>query len=166
MHLSKKETVLLASELGALDAMALTHTCYNGEATALRRMSGLRIACEADLQKRASMDPVAGSHMTYSVKEIYFTLQGEGAHIPVAPPSSCAFAGCNLWSGREEHRADAVCKFCDTEFVGTDGPGGGKFETRGKTGETGRQQPGPKCRNSRVSLMSFARVESRCCNSI
>lgn len=66
--------------------------------------------------------------MTYSVKEIYFTLQGEGAQSG-RPAVFLRFAGCNLWSGREAHRADAVCRFCDTEFVGTDGPGGGKFET-------------------------------------
>ena len=66
--------------------------------------------------------------MTYSVKEIYFTLQGEGAQTG-RPAVFLRFAGCNLWSGREQHRAEAVCRFCDTEFVGTDGPGGGKFET-------------------------------------
>jgi 7-carboxy-7-deazaguanine synthase (Cx14CxxC type) len=66
--------------------------------------------------------------MTYSVREIYYTLQGEGAHTG-RPAVFLRFAGCNLWSGREEHRKDAVCRFCDTEFVGTDGPGGGKFET-------------------------------------
>lgn len=64
--------------------------------------------------------------MTYSVKEIYYTLQGEGAHTG-RPAVFLRFAGCNLWSGREAHRATAVCRFCDTEFVGTDGPGGGKF---------------------------------------
>lgn len=69
--------------------------------------------------------------MTYSVKELYFTLQGEGAHSG-RPAVFLRFAGCNLWSGREEHRAAAICKFCDTEFVGTDGPGGGKFETAAK----------------------------------
>ena len=66
--------------------------------------------------------------MTYSVKEIYFTLQGEGAQTG-RPAVFLRFAGCNLWSGREQHRAEAICRFCDTEFVGTDGPGGGKFET-------------------------------------
>ncbi len=66
--------------------------------------------------------------MTYSVKEIYYTLQGEGAHSG-RPAVFLRFAGCNLWSGREEHRAEAVCKFCDTQFVGVDGPGGGKFES-------------------------------------
>lgn len=65
--------------------------------------------------------------MTYSVKEMYYTLQGEGAHTG-RPAVFLRFAGCNLWSGRERDRATAVCRFCDTEFVGTDGPGGGKFE--------------------------------------
>ncbi|MGH8168895.1 MAG: 7-carboxy-7-deazaguanine synthase [Woeseiaceae bacterium] len=68
--------------------------------------------------------------MTYSVKEIYYTLQGEGAQTG-RPAVFLRFAGCNLWSGRERDRASAVCKFCDTEFVGTDGPGGGKFGTPG-----------------------------------
>lgn len=62
----------------------------------------------------------------YSVKEIFYTLQGEGANAGT-PAVFLRFAGCNLWSGREKHRATAVCRFCDTEFVGTDGAGGGKF---------------------------------------
>jgi len=66
--------------------------------------------------------------MTYAVKEIFYTLQGEGANTG-RPAVFCRFAGCNLWSGREEDRATAVCRFCDTEFVGTDGDGGGKFDT-------------------------------------
>lgn len=66
--------------------------------------------------------------MTYSVKEIYYTLQGEGAQTGRAAVF-CRFAGCNLWSGREADRAQAICAFCDTDFVGTDGPGGGKFAT-------------------------------------
>ena len=66
--------------------------------------------------------------MTYSVKETYYTLQGEGGQSGRAAVF-CRFAGCNLWSGREADRADAVCNFCDTDFVGTDGPGGGKFDT-------------------------------------
>jgi 7-carboxy-7-deazaguanine synthase len=66
--------------------------------------------------------------MAYAVKEIYYTLQGEGANAGRAAVF-CRFAGCNLWSGREQDRAEAVCRFCDTEFVGTDGPGGGKFTT-------------------------------------
>lgn len=62
----------------------------------------------------------------YAVKEIYYTLQGEGVQAG-RPAVFCRFAGCNLWSGREQDRAAAVCNFCDTDFVGTDGPGGGKF---------------------------------------
>jgi 7-carboxy-7-deazaguanine synthase (Cx14CxxC type) len=62
----------------------------------------------------------------YSVKEIFYTLQGEGANAG-RPAVFCRFAGCNLWTGREQDRADAVCTFCDTDFVGTDGEGGGKF---------------------------------------
>ena len=66
--------------------------------------------------------------MTYTVREIYYTLQGEGARTG-RPAVFLRFAGCNLWSGRERHRAGAVCRFCDTEFVGTGGRGGGKFRT-------------------------------------
>jgi len=66
--------------------------------------------------------------MTYSVKEIFLTLQGEGGQAGRVAVF-CRFAGCNLWTGREQDRASAVCTFCDTEFVGTDGPGGGKFAT-------------------------------------
>jgi len=66
--------------------------------------------------------------MTYAVKEMFYTLQGEGARAG-RPAVFVRFAGCNLWSGREADRASAVCQFCDTEFVGTDGDGGGKFET-------------------------------------
>ena len=64
--------------------------------------------------------------MTYQVKEIYYTLQGEGARAGRAAVF-LRFAGCNLWSGREEDRSSATCQFCDTDFVGTSGPGGGKF---------------------------------------
>lgn len=66
--------------------------------------------------------------MSYAVKELFYTLQGEGAQTGRAAVF-CRFAGCNLWTGREEDRATAVCTFCDTEFVGTDGEGGGKFAT-------------------------------------
>lgn len=65
--------------------------------------------------------------MGYAVKELFYTLQGEGAHAG-RPAVFCRFTGCNLWSGREVDRARAVCRFCDTDFVGTDGPGGGRFE--------------------------------------
>lgn len=64
--------------------------------------------------------------MAYTVKEIFYTLQGEGAQAG-RPAVFCRFAGCNLWSGREEDRANAACPFCDTDFVGTNGVGGGKF---------------------------------------
>jgi len=66
--------------------------------------------------------------MTYTVKELFYTLQGEGARAGRAAVF-LRFAGCNLWSGRERDRAEAVCQFCDTDFVGTDGDAGGKFET-------------------------------------
>ena len=64
----------------------------------------------------------------YTIKELFPTLQGEGAHTGRAAVF-CRFTGCNLWSGREEDRSTAVCQFCDTDFVGSDGDGGGKFET-------------------------------------
>ncbi len=66
--------------------------------------------------------------MSYAVKEVFYTLQGEGAQAGRAAVF-CRFSGCNLWSGREADRATAVCKFCDTEFFGVDGTGGGKFES-------------------------------------
>lgn len=66
--------------------------------------------------------------MSYAVKEIFLTLQGEGGQAGKAAVF-CRFAGCNLWSGREQDRAEAVCTFCDTDFVGMDGPGGGRFAT-------------------------------------
>ena len=66
--------------------------------------------------------------MTYTAKEIFLTVQGEGGQAGRAAVF-LRFAGCNLWSGRERDRASAVCNFCDTDFIGTDGPGGGKFRT-------------------------------------
>ncbi len=66
--------------------------------------------------------------MTYRVKEIYYTLQGEGTHTG-RPAVFCRFSNCNLWTGREKDRRRAICQFCDTDFVGTNGPGGGKFDT-------------------------------------
>jgi 7-carboxy-7-deazaguanine synthase len=69
--------------------------------------------------------------MAYRVKEIFYTLQGEGAHTG-RPAVFCRFTGCNLWTGHEAHRARAVCEFCDTDFVGTDGVGGGRFATPGE----------------------------------
>ena len=66
--------------------------------------------------------------MSYAVKEVFYTLQGEGANTG-RPAVFCRFAGCNLWTGREADRDTAICGFCDTDFVGTDGPGGGRFPT-------------------------------------
>jgi len=65
--------------------------------------------------------------VTYSIKEIFYTLQGEGAHAG-RPAVFCRFSGCNLWTGREADRSSSVCQFCDTDFVGTDGERGGKFK--------------------------------------
>ena len=76
--------------------------------------------------------------MAYAVKELYVTLQGEGANTGRAAVF-CRFAGCNLWSGREADRAAAQCRFCDTEFVGTDGPGGGAFESAGALAAAARE---------------------------
>ncbi len=71
---------------------------------------------------------VRGRVVIYQVKEIFLTLQGEGGQAG-RPAVFCRFAGCNLWTGREADRAKSVCTFCDTDFVGTDGSGGGKFAT-------------------------------------
>src|SRR5258708_17030895 len=91
--------------------------------------------------------------MSYAVKEIFYTLQGEGAQAGRAAVF-CRFAGCNLWSGREADRATAICQFCDTEFVGVDGMGGGKFESasalaeavasKWPQGESGREPEGKR----------------------
>ncbi|MEU8800769.1 7-carboxy-7-deazaguanine synthase [Spirillospora sp. NPDC048819] len=64
----------------------------------------------------------------YRIKEIFYTLQGEGSHAG-RPSVFCRFTSCNLWTGREKDRHRAICQFCDTDFVGTDGPGGGRFQT-------------------------------------
>ena len=87
--------------------------------------------------------------MAYTVKEIFYTLQGEGAHTG-RPAVFCRFSGCNLWTGREEDREDAVCRFCDTDFVGTDGPGGGKFATAAElAGAVAAAWPAPAERERR-----------------
>jgi 7-carboxy-7-deazaguanine synthase (Cx14CxxC type) len=86
--------------------------------------------------------------MTYAVKEIYYTLQGEGAQTGRAAVF-CRFAGCNLWSGREQDRVSAICQFCDTDFADTNGPGGGRFSSaeelataiEGKWGKTANAGP-------------------------
>ena len=80
----------------------------------------------------------------YAAKEIFYTLQGEGANAGT-PAVFCRFAGCNLWSGRAEDRATAACDFCDTDFVGTDGTGGGKFGTAAQLADAiARQWPGER----------------------
>ncbi len=87
--------------------------------------------------------------MSYAVKEIFYTLQGEGA-LTGRPAVFCRFAGCNLWSGREEDRAAAICTFCDTDFVGTDGTDGGRYRDAATLADRvaarwppGEQEPGP-----------------------
>jgi 7-carboxy-7-deazaguanine synthase (Cx14CxxC type) len=80
---------------------------------------------------RGVLSIAPGIPLTYSIKEIFYTLQGEGTHAG-RPAVFCRFAGCNLWTGRESDRASAICRFCDTDFVGTDGEGGGKFADSGK----------------------------------
>ncbi len=73
--------------------------------------------------------------VSYAVKEIFMTLQGEGAHAGRAAVF-CRFAGCNLWSGREQDRTDAICRFCDTDFIGTDGTLGGRYATAEELADT------------------------------
>jgi 7-carboxy-7-deazaguanine synthase (Cx14CxxC type) len=87
----------------------------------LWNLPGLRVAGRR-------LRDLAGGMTTYSAKEIFLTVQGEGGQAGRAAVF-LRFAGCNLWSGREQDRASAVCNFCDTDFVGTDGPGGGKFRS-------------------------------------
>ncbi|MCX7621950.1 MAG: 7-carboxy-7-deazaguanine synthase [Acidimicrobiales bacterium] len=81
------------------------------------------------MQARPTRSPTGtlrSDEPVYLVKEVFYTLQGEGANVG-RPAVFCRFSRCNLWSGHEEHRSSAICRFCDTEFVGTDGPGGGSF---------------------------------------
>lgn len=80
----------------------------------------------------------------YSIKEIYYTLQGEGFHSG-RPAVFCRFSGCNLWTGREEDREKAICQFCDTEFVGTDGVNGGKYNAAELVIQIKSLFPGPDC---------------------
>ena len=96
----------------------------------------------------------------YAVKEIFYTLQGEGANAGRAAVF-CRFAGCNLWSGREQDRADAQCRFCDTDFVGTDGEGGGPLCNR--RGACGRVRQ--DCWRRRRRISSSSPAASRCCRS-
>lgn len=91
----------------------------------------------------------APKKMVYAIKEIYYTLQGEGARTG-RPAVFCRFSGCNLWSGLEKDRAEAVCRFCDTDFAGTDGPGGGRFESAKQLAEAvAKAWPAPDSANAR-----------------
>ena len=97
--------------------------------------------------------------MTYKVKEIFYTLQGEGAHAG-RPAVFCRFSSCNLWTGREADRERAICKFCDTDFVGTDGEGGGKFADADALADAVAARWPAGCR--RASRWSSALGESHC----
>ena len=99
--------------------------------------------------------------MSYAVKELFKTLQGEGAQAGRAAVF-CRFTGCNLWSGLERDRAKAVCQFCDTDFVGMDGPGGGRFRTAADLAAAIRATWGP----GRTYTTSSSRAANRCCNWI
>ena len=99
--------------------------------------------------------------MTYTVKEIFYTLQGEGAHAG-RPAVFCRFTGCNLWTGREEDRASAICQFCDTDFVGV-GPGGGKFRVADDSPTPSRSRW--PSRTGTASASSSAPAASRCSSS-
>ena len=106
---------------------ALTHSCYDPDPDG-QRLRHLRLLPAAPPRIRRSRHgrpgacPSAGAGgMTYRVKEIFYTLQGEGTHAG-RPAVFCRFTSCNLWTGREKDRHRAVCQFCDTDFVGTDGP--------------------------------------------
>ena len=90
----------------------------------------------------------------YSVKEIFYTLQGEGAQTGRAAVF-CRFAGCNLWSGREADRASAICQFCDTDFVGASVPGGGKFDSAGALADAIAQKwPGAAASGKRFAVLT------------
>ncbi len=102
--------------------------------------------------------------MVYTVKEIFYTLQGEGAQTGRAAVF-LRFAGCNLWTGREQDRMAAVCRFCDTDFVGTDGPGGGKFAAAAGARRCGCREMAGRGRRHRETLMSSAPAASRSCSS-
>ena len=132
IHMTKAEIVRKGLELGV--DFSLTSSCYDpaqdgapcGECDSciLRRKGFRENGIEDPLVYRGR--PRTGSAMSYAVKEIFLTLQGEGAQTGRAAVF-CRFSGCNLWSGREQDRAAAVCRFCDTDFADIDGPGGGKF---------------------------------------
>ena len=146
ISLSKAAIIKLGASLGV--DYSLTTSCYdpgpNGEACGRCDACQLRLKgfSEAGLEDPISYASAGSgsrsgegrdgrkSTMTYTVKEIFYTLQGEGAHAIRTHCTAvfCRFSGCNLWSGREEDRSRAICQFCDTDFVGT-GPDGGKFKS-------------------------------------
>ena len=100
--------------------------------------------------------------MSYAVKEVFYTLQGEGAQAGRAAVF-CRFAGCNLWSGREEDRSSAVCQFCDTDFLGTNGFGGGQFcsaELLAQAVASAWPSNGARVRRLVVCSRSFTRTPS------
>ena len=111
--------------------------------------------------RRAPNDGTVSEQMSYAVKEIFYTLQGEGA-LTGRPAVFCRFAGCNLWSGREEDRAGAVCTFCDTDFVGMDGTEGGRYADAEALAEGSRRcgpeaSAAPVCRLHRRRAAAAAR---------
>ena len=123
-HMTKADIAREAQRLG-LDA-ALSHSCYDPlpDGRALRAVR--RLPASRQGLCRGGDRGSDGLRMTYAVKECFLTLQGEGVQSG-SRAVFLRFAGCNLWSGREQDRATAQCSFCDTDFVGTDGEGGGKF---------------------------------------
>ena len=132
IELTKAQIIQRGLALGV--DYSLTHSCYDPD-PAWSRLRDLRLVPAAPSRVRRSRpggpgaQPGAGAGgMTYRVKEIFYTLQGEGTHVG-RPAVFCRFTSCNLWTGREKDRARAICQFCDTDFVGTDGPGGGRFAT-------------------------------------
>ena len=98
--------------------------------------------------------------MVYSVKEMFKTLQGEGGQSGRVAVF-CRFTGCNLWNGREEDRLEAACAFCDTDFVGVDGDGGGKFADAAALARRLAEVWAPEP----TSVLSFSQGANRCCNS-
>jgi queuosine biosynthesis protein QueC len=129
MRLTKADTWRLAEEIVGTRFVELvvsdTHTCYLGQRSTFHEWD--TAVALAQRARFAREDTATGrADMSYAVKELFHTLQGEGVNAGRAAVF-CRFAGCNLWSGLESDRRTAVCKFCDTDFVGTDGTHGGRF---------------------------------------
>ena len=180
ISLSKAEIIRKGMELGV--DYRLTSSCYDPSAggvpcgacdSCLLRQKGFRENGLADpLRYKKDPGPLhpsgwsvhdSDSSMNYAVKEIFYTLQGEGAQAGRAAVF-CRFAGCNLWSGREEDRAAAICRFCDTNFVGADGPDGGRFNDASaladRIAKTWQAGSAPGSRDSDSSCLP---AESPCC---